>query len=140
MGDALHGVSSIRLVSSDRLDKIVYRKCLADCVILAQDGRILMQERTQCWGDMAGVLNLFGGHVEVGETVMEGLLRELHEEVGAVIRPEDVRFIGALTEDFTEYQDVVHVHFWYDVEGLVTGCYEAEPRYYDDVESALAHP
>lgn len=69
---------------------------LADCVILTKDNKILMQQRPENWGKHAGVLNIFGGHVEEGETILEGLIRELHEELGAVVKAEDVVFIGAI--------------------------------------------
>lgn len=113
---------------------------LADCVILTKDNKILMQQRPENWGKHAGVLNIFGGHVEEGETILEGLIRELHEELGAAVKAEDVVFIEAITEDWTDHTEIVHIHFWHDKAGTITGCYEAEAREYDTVQQALEHP
>ena len=113
---------------------------LADCVILTKDNKILMQQRPENWGKHASVLNIFGGHVEEDETVLEGLIRELHEELGAAVKAENVVFIGAITEDWTDHTEIVHAHFWHDKDGTITGCYEAEAREYDTVQQALEHP
>lgn len=79
-------------------------------------------------------------YIESGESVLQGLVRELHEELGAVVDPADVIFIGALTENFTDHTELVHVHFWHDKHNTITGCYEAEAVHYDTVAEALAHP
>ena len=81
--------------------------------------------------------NLFGGHVDEGETIIGGLCREIHEELGALINPRDVRFIGAISEDFTNHTEFVHLYFWRDKDRQITGCYEAEAREFDAVEQAL---
>ncbi len=70
---------------------------------------------------------------------MEALVRELHEELGAQVQKEDGIFLGALSEGFTGHSELVHVHFWHDKEGTITGVYECEGRYYDSVEEALSH-
>lgn len=41
-----------------------------------------------------------GGHVEPGETDAEAACREVHEEAGIVVRPEDLRDAGVVTFDF----------------------------------------
>ena len=33
-----------------------------------------------------------GGHINLGETVIEGAIRECHEEIGAEIKAEDLQF------------------------------------------------
>ncbi|PZP56947.1 MAG: NUDIX hydrolase [Micavibrio aeruginosavorus] len=119
---------------------LFFTKHLADCVILTHDNKILMQQHLESWGKYAGVLNLFGGHVEEGETIIQALIRELHEELGAIVEPSDVIFLGAVTEDETNHTELVHVHFWHDKENTITGCYEAEDRRYDTIGEALAHP
>ncbi len=140
MTQSIENYPSLRLVENfqERADCFTCR--LADCVVLTQDGKILMQQRPVNWGKHAGVLNIFGGHVEEGEAVVEGLIRELHEELGAVVRQEDLIFIGAITEDWTGHTELVHVYFWHDTHGTITGCYEAEAREYDTANDALAHP
>jgi len=133
-------VAGILEVDLSKVDLGAYRQHFADCVVLGQDGKILLQYRPLDWWTKPGWHTAFGGHVEAGETVMQALLRELHEELGAQISPEEVVFLAALAEAETEYQEMVHVHFWHDRSGLITGCYEAEARSFETVASALVEP
>lgn len=137
--DLVNAYPSIKLVNLQE-DKRVFSTHLADCVILTQNHTILMQQRPENWGKFSGALNIFGGHVESGEHVMDGLVRELHEELGATVRPEDVTFIGAMTENWTDHAELVHIHFWHDKKGTITGCYEGEAYEYKTVKDALSHP
>lgn len=133
-------LDSIKEVGSDDLKSKTYRTRLADCVILTHDKKILLQYRSlHCKSNPSG-LNLFGGHVEDNETIEEGFLREMHEELGAQIPRTDINFIGAVTEDFTNHEDIVHVYFWHDKDCLITGCYEAEARHFDTVSHAISQP
>ncbi len=60
------------------------RPILAASVAVFREGRVLIATRTKPPG--AGVWSLPGGLVEVGETLEEGALRELMEEVGVEAR------------------------------------------------------
>jgi 8-oxo-dGTP diphosphatase len=131
---------AIKVIDLTQTDPADFDAHLADCVVLTREGRILMQRRPANWGRFAGCLNIFGGHVEKGESVIAALVRELNEELGAEVNPADVVFIGALTEEFTGHREVVHVHFWHDKDGTITGCYEAEAAEYETTAAAMAHP
>ncbi len=133
-------MTKIKVETSESIKEGAFTKRLADCVILTQDGKILMQQRPENWGNHAGVLNIFGGHVEDGESIMQSLVRELHEELGAQVNSDDVVFLGAVSEEDTNYTELVHVHFWHDKQGTITGCYEAEERRFNTIEEGLAHP
>jgi 8-oxo-dGTP diphosphatase len=50
--------------------------------VVVDDGRLLLVRRGR--GRSAGTWSIPGGHVEVGETMAEAVLRELHEETGLV--------------------------------------------------------
>lgn len=134
-----HPIKSIRLIDL-KTNQSSFTKHLADCVILTHDYKILMQQRPADGGRFGGCLNIFGGHVEGGEPVMQALIRELNEELDAKVDERNVVFIGAVSEEFTNHTELVHVHFWHDKNNTITGCYEAEAVYYDDVEKALSHP
>jgi 8-oxo-dGTP diphosphatase len=110
---------------------------VADCVVLTHEGKLYMQHRT--WGRWVGHVNTFGGHVEAGETSAQAVMRELNEETGAKIKEKDLVFIGAITEDWTNHTEVVHLYFWHDKERTITGCYECESITFDSVKEALAH-
>ena len=133
-------INTIRLVDIASADKMAFKAHLADCVVITHDGKILMQQRPLSWGRFGGNLNLFGGHIESGESVSQGLVRELHEELGAIVNPADLILVGAVSEDFTDHTELVHIHFWHDRDHTITGCYEAEAVEYDRLEDALAHP
>jgi 8-oxo-dGTP diphosphatase len=133
-------VEGIRTVDFSATPAASFEKQVADCVIVTHDGKILVQQRPENWGSAAGCLTTFGGHLEPGETAAQGLIRELNEELGAVLDESELTFIAAVTEDWTQHAELVHIYFWHDKNNTITGCYEAEDRRYDTVDEALAHP
>lgn len=57
----------------------------------AGHGTVLLAERANTgYGD--GLYHLPSGHLEPGETVVEGTIREAYEEVGVELTPHDLRF------------------------------------------------
>lgn len=132
--------SSLRLVDmrTARMEDFTFH--LADGIVLTQDGDILLQYRPPHWRTSPEWVTAFGGHVDAGESILQALTRELHEELGAIVNSADVQFIGAISEDWTDHRELVHVHFWHDKNGTITGCYEAEARRYKTVGDALAYP
>lgn len=59
------------------------RRPVAGAVLLRADGATLLQHRDDIPGiSNPGKWSLFGGGLEAGESVTDGLLRELHEEIG----------------------------------------------------------
>jgi len=131
---------SMRIVDLRYADISAFVLHCADSVILTHDNRLLLQYRPPNWRSLPDVVSLFGGHVEAGETVMQGLVRELAEELGAKVNPADVIQLGAVSEDFTKHKELVHLYFWHDKNQTITGCYEAEARFYATVEEALQQP
>lgn len=109
----------------------------ADCIVLTHDNKILLQQRPEDGRTHSGALCAFGGHVEEGETVIEAVVRELCEELGASVDARDLIFIGEFTED---EGSIVYVHFWHDKGITITGCYEGEEKHYKTVAEALLHP
>ncbi len=136
----LHGIKGLKEVDPAKADLSSFKSQVADCVILTQDGKILMQQRPSNWVGAEDRLTTFGGHLEANETPLQGLIRELKEELGAQVNPKDVMTLGALSEDEYGHDTLVHVYFWRDTQGTITGCYEAQPRHYDKIDDALAHP
>jgi 8-oxo-dGTP pyrophosphatase MutT (NUDIX family) len=60
-------------------------------VILDRRGRLLLQQRSD-----GGQWGLPGGSVEIGESVAEAVVREVHEETGLTVRPR--RIIGVYSD------------------------------------------
>lgn len=117
-----------------------FRKQLADSVIMTFDHKILLQHRPESFDSPNGCINAFGGHIEIGETPLLALRRELNEELGAHVEAGDVVFIGGVTEEFTQHTELVHVHFWHDKKNTIEGCYEGEAVFYKTAAEALAEP
>jgi 8-oxo-dGTP diphosphatase len=59
--------------------------------LLARDGQILLGRR-QNTGFADGLYHVPAGHLEAGESVMEGLVREVREELGVHLNSASVRF------------------------------------------------
>ncbi len=136
----MKNLDTIQAVDLRTADMSAYRVHVADCVIVTKDRKLLLQQRPINWKNAAGCLTTFGGHIEEGETIHDGLIRELKEELGAEVRQEDLISLGGVTEDWTQHKELVHLYFWHDRQGTITGCYEAETRYYKSIEEALLHP
>jgi 8-oxo-dGTP diphosphatase len=126
---------AIRLVDPDRVDLKSFTRLCADSVVLTKDNRILFQRRASR-GSMLQCP--FGGGIEIGETPLQGVMRELNEELGAKMEPSSVIALGALTEAFMQHTQLVFTYFWHDRDGTITGCYEHSPVYYENVADALA--
>lgn len=112
----------------------------ADCIILTQDNKILLQYRPPTWWTFPDCLSTFGGHIEVNEAPIQALVRELNEELGAIVDPAEVVSLGVITEAITKYSELICVYFWHDKHGTITGCYECESRTYASCAEALAQP
>jgi 8-oxo-dGTP pyrophosphatase MutT (NUDIX family) len=65
-------------------------------IILDSFGRFLLQQRDDLIGIASpGKIGLFGGHRESGETPLECIVREVHEETGFFIPPERFEHLGS---------------------------------------------
>jgi len=58
------------------------RQGVVGCLVLRPDGRVFAQRRSPTRRLFPGCWDLVGGHLEVGETPQQALVRELHEETG----------------------------------------------------------
>ena len=108
--------------------------------VFTKDRQILLQQRPNNWWTFPGCLATFGGQIEKDEMPMQALIRELKEELGAKVEAQDVVELGTMTEAITNYTELIYAYFWHDKADTITGCYEAEARYYDSVKAVLSHP
>jgi Tat protein translocase TatB subunit len=114
-----------------------YKKHFADCVILSADNKTILQKKPDNWKKNAGGLNLFGGHVDDGETIEQGLKREIQEELGLILNDKNYIKIGSVTEGETAHTEIVHVYFYHDKDNEITGCYEGEKIEFDSFDEAF---
>jgi ADP-ribose pyrophosphatase YjhB (NUDIX family) len=64
-------------------------------LFLIKDGEILLQRRFQT-GFMDGYYGVPAGHLDGNETAREGCAREIREEVGITVKPEDLEVVQVM--------------------------------------------
>lgn len=81
------------------------------CEIFIRKGdQILLGKRKNCYG--AGTWALPGGHLKAGEHFYEAICREVKEELGATILPNQLRLISLVEEiNVDKKRQAVHVSF-----------------------------
>lgn len=114
-----------------------YERYFAGCLIKTHDGRLLLQLRGKNWDRFPDTLATFGGQIDAGESCVEGMARELAEELGAKFRMDEAVYLGAFTKAGLE-NALIHAFWWHDQENSITGCYEGEPAYFADAADILS--
>ncbi len=73
-----------------------------DCVgaFIVRDGEVLLGLRSDDCDWLAGAWDVFGGHIESGESADQALRRELDEELG--ISPTRMRYLDVIGGDAPE--------------------------------------
>jgi len=71
------------------------RRETASAVLIDTAGRLLLQQRDDIPGILyPGMVGLFGGHREGNESFLECVVREVHEEVGYFVPPEQFEYLA----------------------------------------------
>ncbi len=67
---------------------------VTDCVsgIIISEGKVLVEKRRTDDAADPGLIAIPGGHVEIGESVEDAIVREMREELGIAVKK--TRFIG----------------------------------------------
>ncbi|WP_433207515.1 NUDIX hydrolase [Nocardia sp. CA-107356] len=77
---------------SDQQAKPQRHKVTGDVHLVLRRGDNVLYGQRQNTGFEDGAWHLPSGHLEAGESVIAALIREAEEEIGVVIKPDDVRF------------------------------------------------
>lgn len=96
-------------------------KEFAGAIIVDTQGRYLLQQRDQKPEILhPGMIGLFGGHQEIGETSLECVVWEVHEEIGRYVPPENFEYVAAYcgVEASGTYKVEIFAAFDVDVVGL----------------------
>jgi len=89
-----------------------YKHVASSYLILIKDNKVLLQRRFNT-GYEDGNYGLPAGHVEKAESFTQGVIREIKEEIGIDLKPEDLkvihvmhRYSGSQWGDLAERMDV----------------------------------
>lgn len=63
-------------------------------IVVDRRGRVLLQERDERAPIAPEHWSYPGGHLEEGETFLDGAVRELAEETGIAVAPDDLTWVG----------------------------------------------
>ena len=86
------------------------------CVFVVNDeGKIILQKRSankdnnpNCWTASAS------GHIDAGETEIDGALREMREEIGVIANSNELKYIGRVFENnISSDRKVNHISYIY---------------------------
>lgn len=132
--------SVIKQIDLTKISATDFKQCFVGCIILTHDNKIILQQRGDDFITFPDYVSSFGGRIEKNESPIQALVRELNEELGAIVHESDVICLGAVTEAFTNHQELVYEYFWHDMQKTITGCYEDEIKYFDTVKSVFDDP
>lgn len=69
-------------------------RATASSILIGKCGRVLYQRRDDIPNILyPGLIGLFGGHIEIGETPLEAIQREVAEETGYDAKPQNFQFL-----------------------------------------------
>ncbi len=98
-------------------DKVIWHNPVpCASVSVVDDGRVLIVKRAADPG--YGEWTIPGGHLELGEQPAVGAARELHEETGLSVVPDDLSYLDALS--FGPYRGKYVVSIGYVIRGEKT--------------------
>lgn len=95
------------------------------------DGAILLGRKKQGFGK--GKWNGFGGKAYPGESMLECAVRELYEESGIRVQPDDLQEMGRLEFEFVNAPELNHPAFVYFVRNVTkvpVATKEMEPQWW----------
>lgn len=78
-------------------------------ILFMKENEILLSLRKNISSD--GLYGLVAGHLDGGETVTEAIIREAKEEVGVVVKPEDVK-IANVCHSYNSKNDTEFIQFY----------------------------
>jgi len=96
--------------------------------LFIQDKKILLSRRFQT-GYEDGKYSLPAGHIEEGETLTEGTIREVKEEVGVIVLPQDLKLVHVMHRK----SDDIRMDFFFSVHHWTTEPENMEPEKCDEL-------
>ncbi|KEG19884.1 8-oxo-dGTP diphosphatase MutT [Bartonella bacilliformis] len=90
------------------------------CALLDQDNRILLAKRPQ-GKSLAGLWEFPGGKIEQGETPEASLIRELEEELGIYVQPNDLHPLTFASYSYEKFHLLMPFYICRRYEGIPQG-------------------
>jgi 8-oxo-dGTP diphosphatase len=98
-------------------------------LFLIEDGKILLQRRFQT-GFEDGNYGVPAGHLDGGETAREGCAREIKEEIGIMIEPDELEVVHVMHRKGERDERIDFFMTTKQYSGEITNC---EPHKCDDL-------
>lgn len=95
---------------------------------VVRDGQVLLARRCNT-GYRDGEYGVPAGHLDGNETAFAGMVRELREEIGAVVSEVDLRLVHVLQRKSTDER----IEFFFELDGDKLSFHNAEPEKCDDL-------
>jgi 8-oxo-dGTP diphosphatase len=92
---------------------------VAACALIDPDGRVLLAQRPP-GKSMAGLWEFPGGKVEPGEKPEDTLIRELHEELGIVVKEACLAPLTFASHSYPDFHLLMPLYVCRRWEGTVT--------------------
>ncbi len=97
-------------------------KQVSTVALINEDGQLFLMKRSDEITHWSGVWNFPGGSVDEGETYAEAAIRELKEEAGLDVDPNDLFYLGHLDTDDGKR---IHIHVSEEHSGEVNMNWES---------------
>ena len=103
-------------------------RIIGAAMLILRDGEHVLLSLRKNTGYRDGDYGLVSGHLEQGETFLQGAIREAHEEIGIILRSEDVQFVHASHRSTDGY-----VYFYFTASHWSGEIQNKEPEKCDDL-------
>src|SRR4029079_9600307 len=99
--------------------RLTLHREFACAILIDPQGRYLLQRRDNDPNIIyPGRIGLFGGHREGGETFLECVVREVHEETGYLAEPEEFDLLGCYSGRDREIPEATVVSHYYALRNV----------------------
>lgn len=89
-------------------------------------GELLIQQRSFTKNSYPGKWATTGGHPKSGETSIQGMLTEINEELGIIVKENELEFINTFTDDEDTFVDSYYLNKDFEIKDMILQKEEVE--------------